>query len=291
MRSACNSNVAQICMQRTCQVRANRHLHGQGAIPRLALPQSVPGEAQSSHALHVRPRLLGEQVAGRLPAVGGADAEDAFLAAQVRHPLPIAAQVAVAGMAQAAGVGVHHAQDGQPAIDLPDDAAGHRLGVAVEANVGGTRVAPSPAGNVASTTASLASRRPSSTQPVSSSPRARRGGRRTPRTAFGRPRPSAGPARGDRSGGEPAGAGAGPGRAGGCGRSSDRCNSPSRSLARPISPCNMIRSTANPCRAGSRSLARTATAASRTTGPGEENRRGPEVGRPSAVPPPLPPIS
>ncbi len=38
-------------------------------------------------------------------------------------------------------MGMHHAENGQPAIRLPNDAAGQRLGIAVETNVGDTGVA------------------------------------------------------------------------------------------------------------------------------------------------------
>src|SRR5262249_11926739 len=51
-------------------------------------------------------------------------------------PVAVAAEVAVAGVAEAAGVRVDDAEDGQAPVGLADDAAGQGLRLAVEADVG-----------------------------------------------------------------------------------------------------------------------------------------------------------
>src|SRR5438105_1987286 len=73
--------------------------------------------------------------------VGGADAKNPLLAAELADPGAIAAKIAVAGMPQRAGVRMHHAQDGKPAIVLADDPAADRLADRVELDMGDARLA------------------------------------------------------------------------------------------------------------------------------------------------------
>ena len=159
-------------MQVAGQVRAERQLNGQWAVHRFALGQGVPREAQLAQALHIGPGLHGKQGSVETGGVRGADAEHALAAAELLHPDAIAAQVAVAGVTQAAGVRVNHAKDGQPSILLADDATADRLGEAVELDVGDAGVAES-AGRQRRQRDRLARlAQTQQTQPVSSSPRA-----------------------------------------------------------------------------------------------------------------------
>src|SRR5262249_16937206 len=153
-------------VQRSCQIRANRQAHRQGAVGAVAVAQGVPREAQAAEALHVGPRLEGEHRGGGR-RVGGADGGDAPPAARGTHPLPLAARGPPTGGAGAARGGRVGGGWGGGRVGLA--ATGPRLPKRMGATPASGRV---PAGNVARTTASLASRSPNRTQPVSSSPRA-----------------------------------------------------------------------------------------------------------------------
>src|SRR5262249_37178385 len=104
-------------VQSASQVRAEGPIDRERPIGRGTLTQRVPGETQRPQALHVGPRLDGERRFRRL-AVGRADAEDALAAAQLTYPGAVAAQVTGAGVAQAAGVRVDDAEDGQSSVTL-----------------------------------------------------------------------------------------------------------------------------------------------------------------------------
>src|SRR5207245_2665634 len=117
--------------QWTGQVGPERHLDGQPAVVMIAAGQGVPGEAQPAADLAVRLRLVERAFLG----VGSADAEDALVTAELADPADVAAVVAAAGVAEAAGVRVHDAEDDQPAVLLAEQPARGRLGVAVEADV------------------------------------------------------------------------------------------------------------------------------------------------------------
>src|SRR5262249_31636346 len=97
-----------------------------------------------------------------------------------------------------------------------------------------------PAGKGAGTTASVASRRPSSTQPISSSPRAvLRGPANSPNR--GRDTPSGRTARPRRRHQRTGAGGASSSAAGSCSRNSERCSRFSSRLAELTRPCNMTR--------------------------------------------------
>ena len=89
---------------------------------------------------------MGEQGAGLGRTIDRANGEDAFPPAQVLDPQAVAAQVAIAGVAQAAGVRMHDADDGQPPIGLANDTAGEGLAFTVEPDVGDAGIAAGPSG-------------------------------------------------------------------------------------------------------------------------------------------------
>jgi len=90
------------------------------------VPQGVPSETQLAQALHVRPGLVSKCRSIRGRRVRRADAKNPFIPSQIPYPFPVAAQVAVAGVAQAAGVRVDDAEGRQAAVVLPHDRTGHR---------------------------------------------------------------------------------------------------------------------------------------------------------------------
>jgi hypothetical protein len=69
-----------------------------------------------------------------------ADGEDTFPGPEVLNPLAVTAEVALAGVPQAARVSVDHTQDGQTAIRLTDDSTAERLTRAIKAYVGDARL-------------------------------------------------------------------------------------------------------------------------------------------------------
>src|SRR5262249_28414799 len=89
----------------------------------------------------VRPRLAGDGRALGRGGVSGANAEHPFATAELADPLAVAAEVAVAGVAEAAGVGVDDAERGQAPVGLADGPAAERLAGAVELDVADAGVA------------------------------------------------------------------------------------------------------------------------------------------------------
>src|SRR5581483_6760819 len=69
-------------VQRTCQIRPDRHLHRHGAIIAGAVPQRVPGKPQGAKTLHVWPGLVGEECPSRAGGIRGTNSEDALLTPQ-----------------------------------------------------------------------------------------------------------------------------------------------------------------------------------------------------------------
>src|SRR5258707_1162809 len=92
------------------------------------------GRRPDPHYPHPRPPIVSS-------GIPRANSKNYAAAAQLTHPQAVALEVAVAGMAQAAGMGVDHADQGQPLAPLPHDPASQRLPAAIEADVCDTGVA------------------------------------------------------------------------------------------------------------------------------------------------------
>ena len=83
-----------------------------------------------------RPRISASR------ALGGADSENSFAAAKLADPLAVAAEIPVAGVPQAARVGMDHSEQGQPPIVLPHCPTAKCLGGSIEPHMRLTRFAP-----------------------------------------------------------------------------------------------------------------------------------------------------
>src|SRR5689334_19261440 len=87
--------------QREGEIRPDCSLHRQGTIVCVVGGQSVPAKAHIRESLYMGPEGHAEL------GVGGADGEDAFLAAQASDPLAIALEIAVGRPAHVARMSVN----------------------------------------------------------------------------------------------------------------------------------------------------------------------------------------